>query len=72
MGGIFGGKRSRPAPAPEPKPEPAQPAAKPAEIEMAEDKAARRRARRGGRGLLSESRLNPEQGVTTLGQSGML
>jgi hypothetical protein len=39
---------------------------------MAEDKAARRRARRGARALLSESRLNPEQGVTTLGQSGML
>jgi hypothetical protein len=52
---------------------PAQPAAaKPAEQMAAEDKSARRRARRGGRALLSESRLNPEQGVTTLGQSGML
>jgi hypothetical protein len=39
---------------------------------MAEGTAARRRARRGGRALLSESRLNPEEGVSTLGQSGML
>jgi hypothetical protein len=39
---------------------------------MAEGTATRRRARRGARALLSESRLNPEQGVTTLGQSGML
>jgi hypothetical protein len=52
--------------------EPAQPASKPAEQMAAEDRSARRRARRGARALLSESRLNPEQGVTTLGQSGML
>ena len=39
---------------------------------QAEDRSARRRARRGGRALLSESRLNPEEGVSTLGQSGML
>jgi hypothetical protein len=34
---------------------------------------ARRRARRGGRALLSEARLNPEQGVgqQTLGSTGM-
>lgn len=34
---------------------------------------ARRRARRGGRALLSESRLNPEEGVgqQTLGSTGM-
>lgn len=34
---------------------------------------ARRRARRGGRALLSEARLNPEQGVgqETLGSTGM-
>ena len=37
----------------------------------AEDRAARRRMRRGGRALLSEARLNPEQGVSTLGQTGL-
>jgi hypothetical protein len=37
----------------------------------AEDRAARRRARRGGRALLSESRLNPEEGVSTLGSQGL-
>lgn len=31
--------------------------------------AARRRARRGGRALLSEARLAPEQGVSTLGNT---
>lgn len=71
MGGIFGGGKSSPAPAPEPKPEPPQPAAKPAEQMTAEDKSARRRARRGGRSLLSDSRLNPEQGVSTLGTTGL-
>ena len=40
--------------------------------EAAEALAARRRARRGGRALLSEARLNPESGVQTLGSSGML
>lgn len=41
--------------------------------EQAEDVMARRRARRGGRALLSEARLNPEQGVgqTTLGVGPM-
>lgn len=72
MSGIFGGGKSSPAPAPEPKPEPPQPAAeKPATQMAAEDKSARRRARRGARALLSESRLNPEQGVTTLGTTGL-
>jgi hypothetical protein len=33
--------------------------------------AARRRARRGGRALLSEARLAPEQGVATLGNTGV-
>lgn len=37
----------------------------------AEERAARRRMRRGGRALLSEARLNPEQGVSTLGQTGL-
>jgi hypothetical protein len=36
-----------------------------------EDIAARRRARRGGRALLSEARLAPEQGVATLGNTGV-
>jgi hypothetical protein len=35
----------------------------------AETLAARRRARRGGRALLSEARLAPEQGVSTLGNT---
>jgi hypothetical protein len=35
----------------------------------AEALAARRRARRGGRALLSEARLAPEQGVSTLGNT---
>ena len=69
MGGVF---KSSPAPAPTPAPKPTQPAAKPESADMAEGTAARRRARRGGRALLSESRLNPEEGVSTLGQSGML
>ena len=50
---------------------PPAPAAKPAEQMAAEDKSARRRARRGGRSLLSDSRLNPEQGVATLGTTGL-
>lgn len=51
---------------------PPQPAAeKPASQMAAEDKSARRRARRGARALLSESRLNPEQGVSTLGVTGL-
>jgi hypothetical protein len=40
--------------------------------ETAEAIAARRRARRGGRALLSEARLNPEAGVQTLGSGGSL
>jgi hypothetical protein len=49
-----------------------QPGAKSATQTEAEDRAARRRARRGGRALLSETRISPEEGVSTLGQSGML
>ena len=71
MSGLFGGGRKSPAPTPEPKPEPAQPVAKPAAVEREEDKAASRRARRGGRAMLSDTRLNPEQGVATLGQTGL-
>jgi hypothetical protein len=39
--------------------------------ERAETDLSRRRARRGGRALLSEARLAPEQGVTTLGNTGV-
>jgi hypothetical protein len=46
---------------------PAPPAEKPISQQMDEDRSARRRARRGGRAMLSDTRLNPEQGVTTLG-----
>jgi hypothetical protein len=46
------------------------PAAKAVRDEVQETLAARRRARRGGRALLSEARLNPEGGVDTLGSSG--
>jgi hypothetical protein len=49
-------------------PAPAKSAAASAADETA---AARRRARRGGRALLSEARLAPEQGVTTLGNTGV-
>ena len=50
-----------------------QPAAKSMASEIDEDRAARRRARRGGRALLSEARLNPEQGTgqQTLGSTGI-
>lgn len=40
--------------------------------EQAEDVMARRRARRGGRALLSDVRLNPEAGVQTLGSGSQL
>lgn len=40
-----------------------QPVAKVASAAIEEDRAARRRARRGGRALLSEARLTPESGV---------
>jgi hypothetical protein len=36
-----------------------------------ERQGAARRARSGSRGLLSDTRLNPEQGVATLGQTGL-
>jgi hypothetical protein len=68
--GLVSKPSSAPAAAPAARAE--TPAARPASADMAEDRAARRRARRGARALLSESRLNPEQGVSTLGQSGML
>lgn len=70
MGGIFGGGKSSPAPAPEPKKPVEQP--KPEVRAEAEESAARRRARRGGRALLSDTRLNPEAGVQTLGSGPMV
>lgn len=47
--------------------------AKSASSAIEEDRAARRRARRGGRALLSEQRLTPEAGVgqSTLGAGPM-
>jgi hypothetical protein len=52
-----------------------QPAAGAADMaaarEASEDKAARRRSRRRGQGLLSEARVNPEQGISTLGTTGL-
>jgi len=47
--------------------------AKSASAAIEEDRAARRRARRGGRALLSEQRLTPEAGVgqSTLGAGPM-
>lgn len=53
-------------------PKPAAPAAATVEArEAGEDKAARRRSRRRGQGLLSEARVNPEQGISTLGTTGL-
>lgn len=68
MSGVF--KSPPPSSAPAPKAE-AAPAEKAADTGSAEDRAARRRARRGGRALLSDSRLNPEEGVSTLGSQGL-
>lgn len=55
-------------------PQPAQPATGAdmvAAREAGEEKAARRRSRRRGQGLLSEARVNPEQGISTLGTTGL-
>ena len=56
-----------------PAPAPTAPAAKTVSTAMDEEIAARRRARRGARALLSEQRLTPEQGIgsTTLGAGPM-
>jgi hypothetical protein len=67
----MGGRTKSPAPAPAPAAPKPPPAEKPMSQQAAEDKFARRRARRGGRALLSESRLNPEEGVSTLGSQGL-
>lgn len=70
MSGIFGGGSKKREPKPVEAAKPVE-APKAAATMQAEEGAARRRARRGGRALLSESRLNPEQGVTTLGTTGL-
>jgi len=72
MGGIFGGGGGGGSPAPAPEPEKPAVVEKTAGQKQEEADAGRRRARRGGRALLSDASLNPEQGVqTTLGQSGV-
>ena len=62
--------------APQAAPQPAgkSPEAVAAQREEVEDVMAKRRARRGGRPLLSEARLNPEAGVggQTLGSGGLI
>jgi hypothetical protein len=68
MSGVFKSPNQSPAPAPKAE---AAPAEKAADTGSTEDRAARRRARRGGRALLSESRINPEEGVSTLGTTGI-
>lgn len=72
MSGLFGGGKKKAAePVAKPVETPA-PEVKPAAQTASEEQAARRRARRAGRPLLSESRLNPEQGMQqTLGAGPM-
>lgn len=72
MGGLFGGGGGKAVEKmAEEKLPVAQAVEKTSGQKQEEADMARRRARRGGRALLSDARLNPEQGVTTLGQSGM-
>ncbi len=68
-----GGAQIPEAPQPAAKTAATAPAAKTAATAMDEAVAARRRARRGARALLSEQRLTPEQGIgsTTLGAGPM-
>ena len=71
MGGIFSGGGGGSAKAPEPKPEP-QPVAGVEKATQAQEEAGAkmRGARRRGRQLLSDSRLNPEMGMQeTLGSN---
>jgi hypothetical protein len=74
MGGIFGGGGGGSAKAPEPKPEP-QPVAGVEKATQAQEEAGAkmRGARRRGRQLLSDARLNPEMGMKeTLGSNQSL
>jgi len=71
MGGVFGGGGGGGTKAPEPKPEP-QPVAGVEKATQAQEEAGAkmRGARRRGRQLLSDSRLNPEMGMQeTLGSN---
>ena len=71
MGGIFSGGGGGSAKAPEPKPEP-QPVAGVEKATQAQEEAGAkmRGARRRGRQLLSDARLNPEMGMKeTLGST---
>jgi hypothetical protein len=74
MGGVFGGGGGGSAKAPEPKPEP-QPVAGVEKATQAQEEAGAkmRGARRRGRQLLSDARLNPEMGMKeTLGSNQSL
>jgi hypothetical protein len=74
MGGIFSGGGGGSAKAPEPKPEP-QPVAGVEKATQAQEEAGAkmRGARRRGRQLLSDARLNPEMGMKeTLGSNQSL
>jgi hypothetical protein len=71
MGGVFGGGGGRSAKAPEPKPEP-QPVAGVEKATQAQEEAGAkmRGAKRRGRQLLSDARLNAEMGMQeTLGSN---
>ena len=74
MGGIFSGGGGGSAKAPEPKPEP-QPVAGVEKATQAQEEAGAkmRGAKRRGRQLLSDARLNPEMGMKeTLGSNQSL
>jgi hypothetical protein len=74
MGGVFSGGGGGSAKAPEPKPEP-QPVAGVEKATQAQEEAGAkmRGARRRGRQLLSDARLNPEMGMKeTLGSNQSL
>jgi hypothetical protein len=74
MGGLFSGGGGGSAKAPEPKPEP-QPVAGVEKATQAQEEAGAkmRGARRRGRQLLSDARLNPEMGMKeTLGSNQSL
>jgi hypothetical protein len=65
MGGLFGGRKSAPAPKPEPKPEPTP---EPTRVDRrAEEQAASLRSRRrgGARSLLSPAREEAQTGLST-------
>jgi hypothetical protein len=69
MGGLFGGKSSSPAPAPTPV---VEKVVEQASRTQEEAGAKMRGARRRGRQLLADTRLNPEANVQTLGSNQSL